>query len=66
MYGRNDIGQMWNAYKNAKNPDEFMAQMVSQNPILSQFVGKSDPQKLFYELCRRRGVDPETILSQFK
>ncbi len=31
-----------------------------------RLCGSRDPKSIFYELCRQRGVDPNTILSRLR
>ena len=58
--------QMYKAYQAAQNPALMLQQLTAHNPILSQIRQMGDPQQAFYSLCQQRGVDPQSILSQFK
>ena len=58
--------QMYKAYQAAQNPALMLQQLTAQNPNLSQIRQMGDPQQAFYSLCQQRGVDPQSILSQFK
>ena len=58
--------QMYTAYQTAQTPALTLQQLTAQNPILSQIRQMGDPQQAFYSLCQQRGVDPQSILSQFK
>ena len=64
--GVNQAVQMYKAYQAAQNPALMLQQLTAQNPILSQIRQMGDPQQAFYSLCQQRGVDPQSILSQFK
>ena len=58
--------QMYKAYQTAQNPALMLQQLTAQNPILSQIRQMGNPQQAFYSLCQQRGVDPQSILSQFQ
>ena len=54
----------------AKNPNEMLNHMASQNPQLKEIMdivnsGKS-PKDLFYERANEIGVNPEDILKYLK
>lgn len=58
--------QMYRAYQTAKNPMAMLQQMTAQNPMLAQLQRSGgNMQQTFYSMCQQRGVDPQTILSQF-
>lgn len=56
--------QLYNAYKFSSNPKAF----IENNPQLKQLqqMSRGNAKQVFYELCKQKGVDPETILSQLK
>ena len=58
--------EMYDAYRQSSNPNEFLKQMAMRNPMIAQIAGKGDLKSTFYDMCRQRGVDPNTILNQFK
>ena len=58
--------QMYKAYQTAQNPALMLQQLTAQNPILSQIRQMGNPRQAFYSLCQQRGVDPQSILSQFQ
>lgn len=62
----NPVKEMFDAYKKAENPNEFLKQMAMRNPMIAQIAGEDDLKSTFYDMCRQRGVDPNTILNQFK
>lgn len=64
--GVNQAVQMYKAYQTAQNPALMLQQLTAQNPILSQIRQMGNPQQAFYSLCQQRGVDPQSILSQFQ
>lgn len=69
-----NIGQiksMMNMMRNSGNPQAMMQSLMSQNPQMKQIVDMvnqsgGDPQKLFYEEAKKRGIDPNQILDMFK
>ena len=67
---REQILQMWKTMKNSSNPQELMQQLVNSNPQFKQLMdvvnSSGDPQKLFYAMAQKQGVDPESILSLLK
>ena len=43
--------------------------LAQQNPAIAQIMQMcqgQDPQKMFYELCRQRGIDPNLILNELR
>lgn len=61
---------MYRAYQAAQNPAMFLQQIAAQNPMLAQLQkmrgGGANMQQTFYQLCRQKNVDPQSILSQFE
>ena len=60
------ITQLWNTYRTAQNPRAVVDAVMKQNPMLGQIIGDADPKDVFYGLCQQRGIDPESILKQFR
>jgi hypothetical protein len=57
--------------KSAKNPQALLNNMASQNPQLKQVMKAinqhgGDPKKAFYDIAKKRGIDPDEILNQLK
>lgn len=51
------------------NPQTALNTLIQQNPQMAQvmqLVNGRDPKQVFYELCKQRNVDPESILSQLR
>lgn len=65
------IKQMANLFKNAKNPQQLISNMVNQNPQMRQMMntlqnsGKS-PKDLFYEMAKQKGIDPNQIINMLQ
>lgn len=61
--------QMLSMLNSQPNPNAMLQQMVQQNPQLAnvlQLAQTRNPQELFYQMCKEKGVDPNTILSQLR
>ena len=60
--------QLKNLYKmltQSNNPMQMFQQMAMQNPNLkpiAQMLQTRNPQDVFNQLCRQRGVDPQQFL----
>ena len=68
-----DLGSivgLYRSYQAARNPIAALEQLARSNPMLAQLrqaqQGGTDMRGAFYALCQKRGVDPQTILSQFQ
>lgn len=63
------LNNMLQLFKNSKNPQSLLEHMASQNPAMQEVMqmckGK-DPQTVFFELCKQKGVNPNEILSQIQ
>lgn len=67
--GQNPIAQLYGMFRNSQNPQAMLSQLAKSNPQMAQVMqmcNGRNPQQVFYEMCQQRGVDPNTILSQFK
>lgn len=67
----NQIKQMANMFKNVKNPQMLIQNMMMQNPQMKQvmdFINQNggDAKSAFYKLADQRGVDPNEILNMLK
>lgn len=51
-------------YKKMKNPNKILKENPQLQSILNMYNGNA--KQAFYDMCRQRGVDPESILSQFR
>lgn len=53
----------------AQNPQAALQMLAQKNPQMAQvmnLVGGRNPQEVFYELCKQRGVNPDDILNQLR
>lgn len=67
----NQIRQMMNTIKSARNPQAMMNQMIQSNPQMRNvmnFVNQNggDAKKAFYALAQQRGINPDDILGMLK
>ena len=65
------IKQTMNAIKSVQNPQAMLESYAMQNPSVRQaldFVKSNgcDPEKCFYQLADKMGVNPEDVLNALK
>lgn len=61
--------KMMGMLQGVKNPQQALMMAAQQNPQLSavmQMVDGRNPQEVFYEQCKKNGVDPNTIINALK
>lgn len=51
-------------YKKMRDPNELIRMNPQLQNILNMYNGNA--KQAFYDMCKQRGVDPESILSQFR
>lgn len=64
-----ELRNMMQTIKTVRNPQAAFNQMAQNNPAMQQVMqmcNGRDPQQVFYEMCKQRGVDPESVLSQLR
>lgn len=55
--------------KMSQNPLESLRAICGDNPALQTTLDicqGRNPQEVFFEECQRKGIDPESILSQIR
>ena len=67
----NQVKQMFDTLRAAKNPQAILNQMIQSNPKMRgvmDYINQNggDPQKAFYTMARQKGVNPEEILNMLK
>ena len=69
----NRIGEMRNmyqAFQSAKNPMALFQQMAMRNPQMQQIYNMlkqgGNPQQLFENVCRQRGINPQELIKMIK
>lgn len=63
------IKNMMQIFNSAQNPQAAINMLAQQNPQMAQvmnLVGGRNPQEVFYELCKQKGVNPDDILKQLR
>jgi hypothetical protein len=60
----NKLSQIISMVKMAKNPQAIIQNNPQLKSLLSLYNG--DAKTAFYSLCKQKGIDPESILSQLK
>lgn len=63
------IKNMMQMLNGVQNPQAALQMLAQKNPQMAQvmnLVGGRNPQEVFYELCKQRGVNPDDILNQLK
>ena len=63
------IKNMMQMLNSAQNPQAVLQMLAQKNPQMTQvmqLVGGRNPQQVFYELCRQKGVNPDDILNQLR
>ena len=63
------IKKMMGMLNGVSNPQQALMMAAQQNPQLNsvmQFVGGRDPQQVFYEQCKKMGLNPEDILKELR
>lgn len=69
----NRIGEMksmYQAFRNSNNPMALFEQLAYRNPklqpVLNQLKGGMNPNQLFNQICRQRGINPEELMKMLK
>ena len=56
--------------KNSNNPEQIFNEALNKNPefkkLMSTINALGDPKTAFYELAKKQGKDPNSILSLLK
>ena len=62
----NDLQTLWNIYRSGGNPAAVLNQIVGSNPSLQNIMRSGNLKDTFYQMCNERGVNPDSILNQFR
>ena len=61
----NQMKELYNAMKSG-NPMQMFQQMASRNPnmkpILNMLNSGANPQQVFYQICKQRGINPDEFI----
>ena len=61
--------KMMGMLQGVSNPQQILMTAAQQSPELGavmQMVGGRNPQEVFYEQCKKNGVDPNTIINALR
>ena len=67
----NNVRQMVNMVKSARNPQAMLNQLMQNNPQYRQVTeiikqNGGDPRRAFYALAQQQGIDPNEILNMLR
>lgn len=63
------LKNMMSMLQAAQNPQAVLQMLAQKNPQMGQvmqLVQGRNPQEVFYEMCKQRGINPDDILNQLK
>lgn len=63
------LKNMMTMLNGAQNPQAALNMIAQQNPQMAQvmqLVQGRNPQEVFYEMCKQKGVNPDDILNQLR
>lgn len=69
MQAAQSAKRMMGMLQAVKNPQQALMAAAQQNPQLNavmQMCQGKDPQSVFYEQCKKQGIDPNTVISALK
>lgn len=69
MQAAQSAKRMMGMLNSVKNPQKALMAAAQQNPQLNavmQMCNGRDPQSVFYEQCKKQGIDPNTVISALK
>lgn len=61
--------RMMSMLQGVKNPQQALMAAAQQNPQLGavmQLCQGRNPQEVFYEQCKKNGIDPNTVINALK
>lgn len=61
--------RMMGMLQSIKNPKQALMAAAQQNPQLNavmQMCQGKDPQSVFYEQCKKQGIDPSAVINALK
>lgn len=63
------VKRMMNMFLASGNPQQMLMQAAQQNPAIGtvmQMCNGKNPKDVFYEQCRKMGVNPDDIINQIR
>lgn len=61
-----EIVELYKMYSMSQNPSALMDQMTQRIPIIGQLKSGGNMKDRFYSMCKEKGIEPDSILSQLK
>lgn len=65
----NAVKGMISNLRSVQNPDAVIQMLAGKNPLLGnvmRMLNGRNPQQVFFEECRRQGIDPNEIINMLK
>lgn len=69
MQAAQSAKRMMGMLQTVKNPQQALMSAAQQNPQLNavmQMCNGRNPQEVFYEQCKKQGIDPNTVINALK
>ena len=69
MQAAQSAKRMMGMLQSVKNPQKALMAAAQQNPQLNavmQMCNGRNPQEVFYEQCKKQGIDPNTVISALR
>lgn len=68
---RNSLSDIYNQIRTSPNPNKLMQQLLKNDPRFQQVINYinqngGDAKSAFYNMAAKKGVDPNSILSQLR
>ena len=63
------VKRMMNMFLATSNPQQMLMQAAQQNPAIGavmQMCSGKNPKDVFYEQCKKMGVNPDDIINQLR
>ncbi len=66
----NNVKQLINMFKGSSNPQALLNNLAQSNPqvqnIYSLLQNGKNPRQLFYEMAKKKNINPDSILQLFQ
>lgn len=69
---QNPVVNMFRMVRSSRNPAQMLQNMAMQNPQIQQALNivntqyGGNMQNAFYDMAKKRGVDPQSVLGMFR
>ena len=69
-FDMNYLRQLYQTISSSKNPTDLFIQMAQNNPqfkpIIDALNKGTNPQQLFEQMCKERGINPNDFIKQLQ